>query len=80
MSEPISWEVAGLDLALALAGGYLLGSAPFGMVLTSLASLGELRDSGSVNIGTTNALRTGPWDRQATSSAIRGKAVETEQN
>ncbi|MDX5381355.1 MAG: glycerol-3-phosphate 1-O-acyltransferase PlsY [Rhodobacterales bacterium] len=39
--------------------GYLLGSIPFGMVLTRLMGLGNLRDIGSGNIGATNVLRTG---------------------
>ena len=39
--------------------GYLLGLIPFGMVLTRLMGLGNLRDIGSGNIGATNVLRTG---------------------
>ncbi|ANP37663.1 glycerol-3-phosphate acyltransferase [Phaeobacter gallaeciensis] len=39
--------------------GYGLGSIPFGLVLTRLMGLGNLRDIGSGNIGTTNVLRTG---------------------
>ena len=39
--------------------GYLLGSIPFGMVLTRLLGLGNLREIGSGNIGATNVLRTG---------------------
>jgi glycerol-3-phosphate acyltransferase PlsY len=39
--------------------GYLLGSVPFGMVLTRAMGLGNLRDIGSGNIGATNVLRTG---------------------
>ncbi|WP_120502164.1 glycerol-3-phosphate 1-O-acyltransferase PlsY [Roseovarius sp. EL26] len=39
--------------------GYLLGSIPFGMVLTRVMGLGNLRDIGSGNIGATNVLRTG---------------------
>ena len=43
----------------ALVGGFILGSIPFGVVLTRLAGLGDLRRLGSGNIGATNVLRTG---------------------
>ncbi len=46
-------------LAVTAILGYLLGSIPFGIVITKLFGLGNLRDIGSGNIGATNVLRTG---------------------
>jgi len=48
-----------LEPYLAAAFGYLVGSIPFGLLLTRAAGLGDVRKIGSGNIGATNVLRTG---------------------
>jgi glycerol-3-phosphate acyltransferase PlsY len=47
------------EMLFALALGYLLGSIPFGLVLTRITGKGDIREIGSRNIGATNVLRTG---------------------
>jgi glycerol-3-phosphate acyltransferase PlsY len=48
-----------MTIYLLIAGGYLLGSIPFGVLLTRAFGAGDLRQIGSGNIGATNVLRTG---------------------
>jgi glycerol-3-phosphate acyltransferase PlsY len=52
--------------------GYLLGSIPFGLVLTRVAGLGDIRRVGSGNIGATNVLRTGRKDIAALTLLLDG--------
>uniref|UniRef100_UPI003BAC35F9 glycerol-3-phosphate 1-O-acyltransferase PlsY n=1 Tax=Stappia sp. TaxID=1870903 RepID=UPI003BAC35F9 len=59
MPDPISWGLVWPYYLAALALGYLLGSIPFGLLITRMAGQGDIRAIGSGNIGTTNVLRTG---------------------
>jgi glycerol-3-phosphate acyltransferase PlsY len=54
--------IAVLTLLMAALGGYLVGSIPFGVLLTRAAGAGDVRKIGSGNIGATNVLRTGRKD------------------
>jgi acyl phosphate:glycerol-3-phosphate acyltransferase len=58
-----------LNILAALAIGYLLGSIPFGLLLTRFSGLGDVRAIGSGNIGATNVLRTGRRDLAAATLA-----------
>ena len=56
----------------AIVGGYLLGSIPFGVILTRLFGAGDLRQIGSGNIGATNVLRTGRKELAAATLILDG--------
>lgn len=70
MLETTGW----LPALLALAFGYLCGSVPFGLLLTRMAGLGDVRKIGSGNIGATNVLRTG--NRKLAAATLAGDLIK----
>ncbi len=74
--EPDAWTLGPGAVAVVVALAYLVGSIPFGLVLTRLAGLGDIRSIGSGNIGATNVLRTGSKGLAAATLALdAGKGV-----
>ena len=61
-----------MDWLLSLGLGYLLGSIPFGIILTRLTGAGDLRSIGSGSTGATNVLRTGRKDLAAATLLLDG--------
>ena len=56
---PDTWKLLALACEIAGVAGYLLGSIPFGVLITRALGLGDVQKIGSGNIGATNVLRTG---------------------
>jgi glycerol-3-phosphate acyltransferase PlsY len=61
-----------LALLVLMLGGYLLGSIPFGLILTRATGHGDIRQIGSGNIGATNVLRTGSKSLAAATLVLDG--------
>ncbi|MGO4437505.1 glycerol-3-phosphate 1-O-acyltransferase PlsY [Rhizobium sp. RAF56] len=59
ISDLNTWQLTLPTALSAVVIGYFLGSIPFGLILTRMAGLGDVRKIGSGNIGATNVLRTG---------------------
>ncbi|TVR06534.1 MAG: glycerol-3-phosphate 1-O-acyltransferase PlsY [Salinarimonadaceae bacterium] len=70
MPEAMDWSGALPYFLAAAAFSYLLGSIPFGLLITKAAGFGDVRKIGSGNIGTTNVLRTGRKDLAVATLAL----------
>src|SRR3546814_1206365 len=65
-----------MTIYLLILAGYLLGSIPFGVILTRMFGAGDLRQIGSGNIGATNVLRTGRTELAAATLILDGAKGE----
>ncbi|MCX5580205.1 glycerol-3-phosphate 1-O-acyltransferase PlsY [Kaistia terrae] len=74
MPQPVGWDLTASLVVAALVLGYLLGSIPFGLILTRFAGLGDIRSIGSGNIGATNVLRTG--NKKLAAATLIGDALK----
>lgn len=74
LPQPVGWDLGASLVVAALVLGYLLGSIPFGLILTRFAGLGDIRSIGSGNIGATNVLRTG--NKKLAAATLIGDALK----
>jgi glycerol-3-phosphate acyltransferase PlsY len=74
MPQPLGWDLSTTLSLAALVLGYVLGSIPFGLILTRAAGLGDVRAIGSGNIGATNVLRTG--NKKLAAATLVGDALK----
>ena len=72
MPDPISWSQDLPYFAIGFLIAYLIGSIPFGLLLTKFSGAGDIRELGSGSIGATNVLRTGRKGLAAATTLLDG--------
>ena len=72
MPDPISWSQDLPYFAVGFLIAYLIGSIPFGLLLTRFSGAGDIREIGSGSIGATNVLRTGRKGLAAATTLLDG--------